>query len=42
LIACSIAGRSQAPEKVIVTDMFYLRGMGALQISSHLASSLRR
>ncbi|GJQ93854.1 hypothetical protein Tco_0004993 [Tanacetum coccineum] len=27
LIACSIAGRSQAPEKVIVTDLFYLRGM---------------
>ncbi|GKE00751.1 hypothetical protein Tco_1388734, partial [Tanacetum coccineum] len=27
LIACSIAGRSQALEKVIVTDLFYLRGM---------------
>ncbi|GJT16662.1 hypothetical protein Tco_0875368 [Tanacetum coccineum] len=27
LIACSIAGRSQAPEKVTVTDLFYLRGM---------------
>ncbi|GKC34622.1 hypothetical protein Tco_1047006 [Tanacetum coccineum] len=27
LIACSISGRSQAPEKVIVTDLFYLRGM---------------
>nr|GEZ79930.1 hypothetical protein [Tanacetum cinerariifolium] len=27
LIACSIAGRSQAPEKVIVTDLSYLRGM---------------
>ncbi|GJY91986.1 hypothetical protein Tco_0507768 [Tanacetum coccineum] len=27
LIACSIAGRSQATEKVIVTDSFYLRGM---------------
>ncbi|GKD04425.1 hypothetical protein Tco_1179399, partial [Tanacetum coccineum] len=27
LITCSIAGRSQAPEKVTVTDLFYLRGM---------------
>ncbi|GJQ92886.1 hypothetical protein Tco_0004025 [Tanacetum coccineum] len=27
LIACNIAGRSQAPEKVTVTDLFYLRGM---------------
>ncbi|GKE69855.1 hypothetical protein Tco_1527927, partial [Tanacetum coccineum] len=27
LIACSIAGRSQAPEKVTVTDLFYLRGL---------------
>ncbi|GJZ32763.1 hypothetical protein Tco_0578199 [Tanacetum coccineum] len=27
LIACSIAGRSQAPEKVTVTDLFYLRMM---------------
>ncbi|GJY58962.1 hypothetical protein Tco_0458854 [Tanacetum coccineum] len=27
LITCSIAGRSQAPEKVTVTDFFYLRGM---------------
>ncbi|GJS34255.1 hypothetical protein Tco_0532637 [Tanacetum coccineum] len=27
LIACSIAQRSQAPEKVTVTDMFYMRGM---------------
>ncbi|GJV80607.1 hypothetical protein Tco_1516477 [Tanacetum coccineum] len=27
LIACSIAGRSQAPEMVTVTDLFYLRGM---------------
>nr|GEY55356.1 hypothetical protein [Tanacetum cinerariifolium] len=26
-IACSIAGRSQAPKKVTVTDLFYLRGM---------------
>ncbi|GKF62608.1 hypothetical protein Tco_0182662, partial [Tanacetum coccineum] len=27
LIACSIAGRSQALDKVTVTDLFYLRGM---------------
>nr|GEY30838.1 hypothetical protein [Tanacetum cinerariifolium] len=27
LISYSIVGRSQAPEKVIVTDLFYLRGM---------------
>ncbi|GJR60172.1 hypothetical protein Tco_1502334 [Tanacetum coccineum] len=27
LILCSIAGRSQAPENVTVTDFFYLRGM---------------
>nr|GEY72664.1 hypothetical protein [Tanacetum cinerariifolium] len=27
LIAHGIDGRSQAPEKVIVTDLFYLRGM---------------
>ncbi|GKF55420.1 hypothetical protein Tco_0165760 [Tanacetum coccineum] len=27
LIARHIAGRSQAPEKVTVTDLFYLRGM---------------
>ncbi|GJZ55130.1 hypothetical protein Tco_0610323 [Tanacetum coccineum] len=27
LIACSIAGRSQALEKVTATDLFYLRGM---------------
>ncbi|GKF21539.1 hypothetical protein Tco_0070177, partial [Tanacetum coccineum] len=27
LIACSIAGRSQAPKKVTVIDLFYLRGM---------------
>ncbi|GKC74776.1 hypothetical protein Tco_1120659, partial [Tanacetum coccineum] len=27
LIACSITGRSQAPKKVTVTDLFYLRGM---------------
>ncbi|GJX62891.1 hypothetical protein Tco_0295791 [Tanacetum coccineum] len=27
LIACSIVGRSQAPKKVIMTDLFSLRGM---------------
>ncbi|GKC61937.1 hypothetical protein Tco_1089535, partial [Tanacetum coccineum] len=27
LIACSIVGRSQAPKKVTVIDLFYLRGM---------------
>ncbi|GJW94780.1 hypothetical protein Tco_0174452 [Tanacetum coccineum] len=27
LIACSIARRSQAPKKVTMTDLFYLRGM---------------
>ncbi|GKF30037.1 hypothetical protein Tco_0096379, partial [Tanacetum coccineum] len=27
LIACSIARRSQVPEKVTVIDLFYLRGM---------------
>ncbi|GJT05061.1 hypothetical protein Tco_0839523 [Tanacetum coccineum] len=27
LIACIITGRSQAPEKVTATDLFYLRGM---------------
>ncbi|GJR28877.1 hypothetical protein Tco_1105109 [Tanacetum coccineum] len=27
LIACSIAGRSQEPKKVTVTDLFYLRGI---------------
>nr|GEU94389.1 ribonuclease H-like domain, reverse transcriptase, RNA-dependent DNA polymerase [Tanacetum cinerariifolium] len=27
LIACNIAGRSQAPEKETVTELFYLRGM---------------
>nr|GEZ25535.1 hypothetical protein [Tanacetum cinerariifolium] len=27
LIACNIVGRSQAPEKVTVTDLFYLTGM---------------
>ncbi|GJY31961.1 hypothetical protein Tco_0415456 [Tanacetum coccineum] len=43
LIACSIAGRSQAPEKVTVTDLFYLRGMdvGLVNVSYLLARYLR-
>ncbi|GJV41017.1 hypothetical protein Tco_1419457, partial [Tanacetum coccineum] len=32
-IAYSIAGRSQAPEKVIVTDLFYLRGMDVSSVN---------
>ncbi|GJW15467.1 hypothetical protein Tco_0019600 [Tanacetum coccineum] len=35
LIACSIAGRSQAPEKVTVTDLFYLRGMDFGSVNDH-------
>nr|GEW02199.1 ribonuclease H-like domain-containing protein [Tanacetum cinerariifolium] len=43
LIACSIAGKSQAPEKVTVTDLFYLRGMdvGSVNIPYLLARYLR-
>ncbi|GKE95524.1 hypothetical protein Tco_1580379, partial [Tanacetum coccineum] len=43
LIACSIAGRSQAPEKVTVTDLFYLRGMDVGSVNVHylLARYLR-
>ncbi|GJX47498.1 hypothetical protein Tco_0272688, partial [Tanacetum coccineum] len=43
LIACSIAGRSQAPEKVTVTDFFYLRGMdvGSVNVPYLLARYLR-
>ncbi|GJV60305.1 hypothetical protein Tco_1466405 [Tanacetum coccineum] len=33
LIACSIVGRSQAPEKVTVTDLFYLRGMDVSSVN---------
>ncbi|GJT23210.1 hypothetical protein Tco_0893147 [Tanacetum coccineum] len=33
LIACSIAGRSQAPKKVTVTDLFYLRGMDVVLVN---------
>ncbi|GJW08631.1 hypothetical protein Tco_1571054 [Tanacetum coccineum] len=44
LIACSIAGRSQAPEKVTVTDLFYLRSMDvdSINIPYLLARYLRR
>ncbi|GKE33036.1 hypothetical protein Tco_1452358, partial [Tanacetum coccineum] len=40
----SIAGRSQAPEKVTVTDLFYLRGLdvGSVNIPYLLARYLRR
>ncbi|GKF74593.1 hypothetical protein Tco_0220925, partial [Tanacetum coccineum] len=43
LIACSIARRSQAPEKVTVTDLFYLRGMdvGSVNVPYLLARYLR-
>ncbi|GKE83946.1 hypothetical protein Tco_1557688, partial [Tanacetum coccineum] len=43
LIACSIFARSQAPEKVIVTDLFYLRGMdvGSVNVPYLLARYLR-
>ncbi|GKA47315.1 hypothetical protein Tco_0740198 [Tanacetum coccineum] len=42
LIACSIAGRSQAPEKVTVTNLFYLRGMdvGSVNVPYLLARLL--
>nr|GEZ90004.1 hypothetical protein [Tanacetum cinerariifolium] len=43
LIACSIAERSQAPKKVMVTDLFYLRGMdiNSVNIPYLLARYLR-
>nr|GEU57625.1 integrase, catalytic region, zinc finger, CCHC-type, peptidase aspartic, catalytic [Tanacetum cinerariifolium] len=43
LITCSIAGRSQAPEKVTVADLFYLKGMdvGSVNIPYLLARYLR-
>ncbi|GJU42207.1 hypothetical protein Tco_1195164 [Tanacetum coccineum] len=43
LIACSIAGKSQEPEKVTVIDLFYLRGMdvGSVNIPNLLARYLR-
>ncbi|GJW13978.1 hypothetical protein Tco_0018111 [Tanacetum coccineum] len=42
-IACSIAGRSQAPKKVTVTNLFYLRGMevGSVNVPYLLARYLR-
>ncbi|GKB76655.1 hypothetical protein Tco_0943550 [Tanacetum coccineum] len=42
LIACSIVVRSQAPEKVTVTDLFYLRGIdvGSVNIPYLLARYL--
>nr|GEU79999.1 hypothetical protein [Tanacetum cinerariifolium] len=44
LIACSIVGRSQAPENVIIADLFYIRGMdvGLVNIPYLLAWYLRR
>ncbi|GJR42544.1 hypothetical protein Tco_1310647 [Tanacetum coccineum] len=44
LIVCNIAGRSQEYEKVIVSDLFYLRGMdvGSVNIPYQLARYLRR
>ncbi|GKB16086.1 hypothetical protein Tco_0850009 [Tanacetum coccineum] len=44
MIAHSIAGRSQAPKKVTVTDLFYLRGLdiGSVNIAYLLARYLRR
>ncbi|GJY24014.1 hypothetical protein Tco_0397672 [Tanacetum coccineum] len=43
LIACSIAGRSQAPKKVTMMDLFYLRGtgVGSVNIPYLLARYLR-
>ncbi|GKC26848.1 hypothetical protein Tco_1034142 [Tanacetum coccineum] len=43
LIACSIAGRSEAPKKVTMTNLFYLRGMdvGLVNIPNLLARYLR-
>ncbi|GKB15866.1 hypothetical protein Tco_0849789, partial [Tanacetum coccineum] len=34
LISCSIAGRIQAPQKVTVTDLFYLRGMDVNSVNA--------
>ncbi|GJU73922.1 hypothetical protein Tco_1265327 [Tanacetum coccineum] len=43
LIACTIIGRSQAPKKVTVTSLFYLRGMdvGSVNVPYLLARYLR-
>ncbi|GKF34757.1 hypothetical protein Tco_0107957, partial [Tanacetum coccineum] len=35
LIVCIFAGRSQAPEKVTMTDLFYLRGMDVGLVNIH-------
>ncbi|GJU82616.1 hypothetical protein Tco_1284981 [Tanacetum coccineum] len=44
MMAHSIAGRSQAPKKVTMTDLFYLRGLdvGSVNIPYLLARYLRR
>ncbi|GKF40387.1 hypothetical protein Tco_0120448, partial [Tanacetum coccineum] len=44
MMARSITGRSQAPKKVTVTDLFYLRGLGvgSVNIPYLLARYLRR
>ncbi|GJZ88973.1 hypothetical protein Tco_0660755 [Tanacetum coccineum] len=44
MMAHNIAGRSQAPKKVTVTDLFYLRGLdvGSINIPYLLARYLRR
>ncbi|GKE02491.1 hypothetical protein Tco_1390474 [Tanacetum coccineum] len=44
MMAHNIAGRSQAPEKVTMTDLFYLRGLdvGSVNILYLLARYLRR
>ncbi|GKA60763.1 hypothetical protein Tco_0760170 [Tanacetum coccineum] len=44
MMAHSIAGRSQAPEKVTMTDSFYLRGLdvGSVNIPYLLARYMRR
>ncbi|GJX20796.1 hypothetical protein Tco_0223473 [Tanacetum coccineum] len=43
LITCNIARRSQAPKKVTMTDLFYLRGMeiGSVNVPYLLARYLR-
>nr|GEV60798.1 hypothetical protein [Tanacetum cinerariifolium] len=43
LIPCNVTGRSQAPKKVTVIDLFYLRGMdvGSVNILYLLAMYLR-
>ncbi|GKC14274.1 hypothetical protein Tco_1011056 [Tanacetum coccineum] len=41
MMAHSIAGRSQAPEKVIVADLFYLRGLDVGSFVGRLAQHFR-